>query len=86
MILLIQDFFAISYKRLIELHFLSALPFITNLSSYSTKLPDVRYSFISKGSLSFDLMSFLYIELTRPIRLVETKVEFWDDNVDYMCI
>lgn len=30
-------------NRLKELRFLSTLPFITNLSFYSTKLPDVRY-------------------------------------------
>jgi len=56
MILLIPDF-SISYKGLIELRFLSTLPFITNLSSYSTKLPDVRYSSIKKGG---EMLAFRY--------------------------
>lgn len=55
-ILLIPDF-SISYKGLIELRFLSTLPFITNLSSYSTKLPDVRYSSIKKGG---EMLAFRY--------------------------
>ena len=31
-------------------------------------------------------MSFLYVELTRRVRLLENEEEFWADYVDYMRI